>query len=88
MSAEKKNDSSIYENDRNLSDLVMNIYSDVKKDSKSEKVCSYKERLMQECITFLQNISFNDFLTAITNKVIGKTVWSCCWQAFIAIYQV
>lgn len=81
MNEEKKKRRCLTDEDKDLSDLVRNIFSDKQQDNESAendtmekevRLITYKEQLMYECATYLQDNTFNDFVSVISENVIGQ----------------
>lgn len=81
MNEEKKNRRCLADEDKDLSDLIRNVFSDKQENSESVeyetmdeeiKHITYKEQLLYECLAYLHDNTFNDFVYAISENVIGQ----------------
>lgn len=78
MREEKKKGRCLVSEDKDLSDLIRNVFSDDQEKSesvennKTVKLLTYKEQLINECVTYLQDNTFNNFVAAISENIIGQ----------------
>lgn len=69
---EEQRNGTLTDDDKSLSNLVKNIYNNTNEDNEFEEAYSYREHLIQDCATFLNDNAFIDFSHTISKNVIGQ----------------
>lgn len=81
MSEEKKNRECLSEEDKDLSYIIRDVFSNKQEGRESAendtmdkeiKLLTYRDQLMYECATYLQVNTFNNFVSVISENVIGQ----------------